>query len=128
MTNTHPAPSMNRWDRFGIILSATCIIHCLLTPVAIIAIPTLANLGASEELLHLLFAIFAIPVAAFSLWCGYKQHRVIQPIFYAVPGISFLWIAMELHEPHWLESVVTGIGGILIISAHVLNHRFKRHC
>ncbi len=128
MTNTNSAPSINRWDRVGIILSTTCIIHCLLTPIAIIAIPTLANLGASEELVHLLFAIFAIPVAAISLWHGYRQHGGRQPIFYAISGISLLWIAMELHEPHWMESIVTGIGGILIITAHLLNHRLKRHC
>lgn len=128
MANNHPATSMNRLDRIGIIVSTTCIIHCLLTPIAIIIIPAMTNIGANEELLHLIFAIFAIPVAAFSLWHGYKQHSVIRPTFYAVPGIALLWIAMLVHKPHWLESVVTSIGALLVITAHVLNHRLTRHC
>ena len=128
MTNTPSQLSMNRWDKAGIIMSVTCIIHCLLTPVAIILIPAMANLGEGEEILHLLFATIAIPIAAFSLWRGYTQHGTKLPIFYAVPGITLLWIAMSLHEPLWLESVVTGIGASLIITAHVLNHRLKHHC
>mgnify|MGYP000111975664 FL=1 len=128
MTNTQSALTMNRWDRIGIILSVTCMIHCLLTPVAIIAIPAMAKLGASEESLHLFFAIFAIPVAVISLWRGYRQHKVKRPALYAVFGIALLWIAMSLHEPHWLESVVTGLGAILVIASHMLNHKLTRHC
>ena len=119
--------TMNRWDRMGIIVSISCILHCLLMPIAIIALPMIPYLEASEEKLHLVFAILAIPIAVFSLWRGFKCHALIRPMFFAGLGIALLWIAMLVHEPHWLEILVTGIGASLIIVSHVLNHRCTHH-
>lgn len=126
MNQINSTISMKLLDRVGIIVSATCILHCLLTPIAIIALPMILNFGVGGEELHLLFATLAIPIAAFSLGKGYKYHGQKRPIFYAVPGIILLWLAMLVHEPHWLESVLTSIGASLIIISHVLNHRCSK--
>ena len=81
MNQKNSTISMKLLDRVGIIVSATCILHCLLTPIAIIALPMILNIGVGGEELHLLFATLAIPIAAFLLGKGYKYHGQKRPIF-----------------------------------------------
>lgn len=60
-------------DRIGIIASVLCAIHCALTPVLLIALPTFGKAWAHPAT-HWGMAIIVIPVVVFMMKKGIQQH------------------------------------------------------
>src|SRR3712207_3783581 len=61
-------------DRAGICLSAICIVHCILTPVILLALPAFQFFEWYHESLHVIFAVI-IPLLALAAFVpGYRLH------------------------------------------------------
>jgi len=60
-------------DRIGIIASILCAIHCALTPVLLILMPTFGK-AWSHPATHWGMALVVIPIAVFMLIKGYRKH------------------------------------------------------
>lgn len=128
-TSSTPAPpAISSLDRAGVIVSTACLLHCLLLPLVIAALPALTHLEDSEEWTHLAFASLAIPFAAFAMLRGYRRHGSRLPMSLAFPGVALLWVSLLVHDPHWLESVVTSVGAVMLGAGHLLNHRLACRC
>ncbi|XGC82488.1 MerC domain-containing protein [Bdellovibrio bacteriovorus] len=79
-----------------------------------------------QEWVHLLLAMFVVPVGLFAFWSGYKHHRQIKVFALGLLGITL--VASGLVAPHFLEhlfghDVITIAGSIVLVTAHVLNRR-----
>ena len=72
--NTYPEPLTKKADRIGIIASVLCAIHCALTPVLLILMPTFGKAWAHPAT-HWGMAIVVIPIAIMMLVKGYRKHR-----------------------------------------------------
>jgi len=57
-------------DRVGMVASAACFVHCLLTPIVISLMSVYAHLLSSEEHVHRVLAVFVAVVGAMSLLLG----------------------------------------------------------
>lgn len=126
-------------DRLGMALSAICLLHCLVPPFLVVAFPILSAVGAYEYWVHLLLAVFILPVAFKAIAQGYKHHgKAVVPIF-AIAGASLFVISTALtvlgessHNTehagiHFSAELGLSIAGSLLISlAHGLNIWFCR--
>lgn len=115
------------WDRWGIVLSSLCAIHCLITPILILALPVLGGYFESE-LVHIIMALFVVPVGVFAFWSGYKHHKKVSLLVMGLVGVSLVGGAPLVHDfLHDLEfireDVMTVLGSVILICAHLLNRR-----
>ena len=112
-------------DVVGAWLSVLCMIHCFL-PVVLLAFG--ASLGIShlaesihEEWIHVLLLTPIILILAISLPKAYQAHKDIIPTVLAFIGVTILTIAIILGGS--IETILTIIGSVFVISAHLINRK-----
>lgn len=125
------APKLQmRTDKLAIVLSSMCVLHCLLTPILLIAIPSLAGVAMlNDETFHRLMLFFVVPSGVLALAIGYSHH---QKGWLAMSGLIGLVV---LSSPLWLgheylgeagEVVVSVIGSAIIVAVHTVNYRLGK--
>ena len=62
-------------DKAAIGLSSICAVHCLVLPVFVALFPSLMVAGMQDERIHLGLLVLVVPVSAFALIMGCRQHR-----------------------------------------------------
>ncbi len=125
------APKLQtRTDKLAILLSSMCVLHCLLTPILLIAIPSLAGVALlNDETFHRVMLFFVVPSGVLALAIGYSHH---QKGGLAMSGLLGLVV---LSSPFWLgheylgetgEVVVSVIGSAIIVAVHTINYRLGK--
>jgi hypothetical protein len=118
-----------RWDKIGMFLSSLCAIHCLATPLLVLALPVMGEFF-EQEWVHILMALFVVPVGLFAFYSGYQHHKQFRVFSLGVVGLTMVGGASllphEMVEINGLD-VVTIIGSICLITAHIMNRR-ACHC
>jgi hypothetical protein len=113
-------------DGVAIGISALCVLHCLLAPLAVLAFPIIgSSLWASHEF-HAWLLVLILPSSALALYLGCRKHRSGTVLGLGLTGMAVLVIAAVL-GPAVLteigEVLVTGAGGTLLAISHVMNYR-----
>jgi hypothetical protein len=119
------------WDRLGVFASSACMVHCALVPVLVSLAPSFAHFLPASEAVHrtLVFALAAIGGLAFR--SGFRVHRRRIVLLVMVCALACLALAAFLGETiisHRVEIGITTAGSVLLITAHVMNRTFCRHC
>lgn len=112
-------------DVVGASLSVLCMIHCFL-PLVLVSVGASFGLHQLAEYLHneIVHIVLLLPIVlllGFSLPKSYKQHGNIKPAILAVFGLTLLIGALILGN--MLETPLTIIGSIFVISAHLINRK-----
>ncbi len=124
------------WDRWGMLLSSLCAIHCLLTPILLLSLPAMGTYFESRWV-HLGMALFVVPVGFYAFWSGYRHHRKLPLMLLGFTGLALVAAASLLPEvaahahTHENESfgeiiradIVTIVGSMLLICGHFFNRR-----
>ena len=113
-------------DKLAIGLSLACAIHCLLLPILLVLLPSMAALQLDNEAFHLWMVIAVIPSSAYALSLGCKQHKRYQLLILGCTGVTLLVLALLLGEEQIGESgekIMTVIGAACIVIGHWLNYR-----
>lgn len=129
MTSVSASPAF--WDRLGISLSGLCMVHCMVMPVVVAAVP----LGATAETVHgwlhpvLLLALVPLTVLALVSTRGKPQAIRIRLVF----GVGLLLIVLAPIFSHETASPVvetgfTLLGSGLLIVGHWRNRHTSRCC
>jgi NO-binding membrane sensor protein with MHYT domain len=111
----------DRMDRFGVLLSGLCAVHCVL------GIVLVGMLGVGGPLLlapevHQIGLALAVAVGFISLGFGAVRHGRMVPLLIGGVGLSLMTAA--LFVGHGLpEAVLTICGVSLVAAAHILNLR-----
>ena len=116
----------NFTDRLAISLSALCVMHCLLTPLLIVFLPSILAIQLENEAFHRALLLIVIPTSVFSLVVVCKQHKRYQLLNIGLIGLLFLISAtfMEgLANGELLEKTLTVIGACVLAVGHYLNFR-----
>ena len=97
----------SRVDRIGILASILCAIHCALTPVLLILLPTFGKAWAHPST-HWGMAIVVIPIAVFMMRKGYQKHKRRWVVATGSVGIAFIIVGsilpyVELGQPQLQE-------------------------
>ena len=126
--------SISNLDKAGIACSSLCAVHCALLPLVAIASPTVSNFFESEWI-HIGLLILATPIAIVAFCRGRSLHKNSRPLKIGLFGLAFLFAAVAAealfgHEAaHDIEVILTSIGCIVLIIAHVSNTRsLKSYC
>lgn len=144
-------------DRTGVFASVFCAIHCAVAPILLIAAPTLGGLWVHPAS-HLAIASLVLPVAAFALRRGLKTHGRRWVGILGGLGIALVTVGAVLPyvtpPAHRSEcghcdqccpsfvvdetgaevlnippaSIITLLGGIALVTAHVANLRCCARC
>jgi hypothetical protein len=117
--------STHIWDRLAIGLSGLCLVHCLVTTVALAAVSAFGGLLGSH-LIHEVGRTLAMILGAFALGRGILEHGFMLPS--AVGGLGLGVMAGSLELPHGFEESAATILGVLILAlGHDLNRRGTAH-
>lgn len=117
-------------DKIAMLLSALCLVHCLLTPIILIAFPVLQMLSHNYDF-HLWMAIALVTLAGLAFYRGYLVHKKAQVFVFGAIGITFLVLGLfspTLFEADHLkyEITLTSIGSLILIWTHLKNIKFCR--
>lgn len=113
-------------DKLGISLSGICAVHCFLTPILLLLIPSLGSQFHQEEI-HLFFFLFVAPVAAFSFWRTYKAHGNAKPLILGGLGLLVLSLPLISESFHNIGHYISLVGSAFMILAHLQSLRCKCH-
>lgn len=121
-------PRLRGLDLVGVVLSSACLIHCTVLPLVLALLPVCGAHFQLDHRWHVIITALIVPVALLALVSGWWRHRKHKVL--VLGGISLLMIlgAPFLHElvGHVLEEVVATLGGLVLISAHLINHKTLR--
>jgi MerC mercury resistance protein len=114
-------------DGIGTVLSTTCAIHCLLTPL-LVASASLGALGwLAGESTELTLLTLATGLAAIVLAWGWRTHHRRGPLGLFAVALAMIGVGRFL-APEAAETSMVVAGGLSIALAHVVNSRFCQSC
>lgn len=114
-------------DRFAILLSGVCLVHCLIAPIILTLLPIFSLTTLVEDIVfHQLMLWIIVPTSVVALILGCKKHRRWQIAISGGLGIMVLFmVAFIGHDLFSIqaEKVATTLGGLLLAWSHYLNYR-----
>lgn len=153
-SSTRTCRSHGWLDHFAIGMATVCAVHCLLTPVLMIALPIIATSFFAHEDFHLWMLLLVLPTTGFAIFMGCRRHKDRMVAVLSALGISILFSALvhermhnaahvdaQLHAAHCVSCErdvfseplpmhaggwINTIGGLLLAGAHVRNFRLCR--
>ena len=156
MENSHATTQRNyRWlDRFAIGIASVCAVHCLLTPILIIALPIIATSFFVHQDFHLWMIFLVLPTTVFAVFMGCRSHKDRLVLALSAIGISVLLFALIQERVYYASERdaavssadceicsrdiaaepipmhagvwLNAIGGFFLASAHIRNFRLCR--
>jgi hypothetical protein len=120
--------SLSTWirgksDRFGVALSALCLLHCV-SGVVLVGLLGLGGGAFFAPQVHQIGLMLAVAIGAVGLGFGVARHGRRGPLMIAAAGLALM--AAGIMVPHgMLEVLVTVPGVALLAFAHIRN---LRHC
>jgi len=114
-------------DKIAVLLSGVCILHCLITPIAVTALPIFfMNTFVEDVLFHKLMLWLVLPSSAVALFIGCGKHRDLRIAGSGIIGMLILilvaFFGHELLSPIQ-ERLTTTLGGLVLAVSHILNYR-----
>lgn len=126
---TKPHQRMAFLDRFAMMLSGICMIHCLVTPLLVALLPILGIALLSDREFHWLLLVLVLPASIWALASGCRRHRRFTIAVIGVTGLVILVsIGIAGHQIFGEdgERFVTSIGSATVAIAHLMNYRQLR--
>ncbi|MEO0615953.1 MAG: MerC domain-containing protein [Pseudomonadota bacterium] len=113
-----------RADALGMLLSAICMLHCLLLPALIVFGVGGALAGFDNEWTHIVLLTVVVPVSAIAFVGGWIRHRRVTVLALGTLGVALLALAAFVLHPYFgktADALVTTAGGALLAVAHWRN-------
>ncbi len=105
-------------------------VHCLLTPVLLIAVPVLSTSMLVDEQFHLVLLAFVLPVSLVALFLGCRRHKDGVVVLLGGLGlVSLAVVALLGHDTlgEFGERSATVVSGVILAAGHLRNYRLCRH-
>lgn len=141
-------------DHLAIGMAAVCAVHCLLTPILVIALPIIATSFFVHQDFHLWMILLVLPTTGFAIFMGCRKHKDRWVAALSAIGLAVLVSALvheRIHASAHAEAVnhaaqcascsrdvsvepvpmhagawFNTIGGLFLASAHIRNFRLCR--
>ncbi len=114
-------------DKFAILLSGVCLVHCLIAPVLVTLLPIFSMTAFVEDLLfHKLLLWLVLPTSVIALFLGCRKHKQWLIVGTGILGMAILiTVALFGHEwfGHTGEKIATSVGGLVLALSHYFNFR-----
>lgn len=109
-------------DQLGFLVSAVCLIHCMITPFIVVLLGNSIKPHHSFISFHFLFLILALTAV---LFVSFKSPNIIKIGLWL--SIILMGIGTIYEHQHLLFRVLLYAGSIGLIISHFFNMRTKRH-
>ena len=112
-------------DSLAVILSGTCMVHCLALPVLVTLFPIVQGSLLEEQYFHLIMLGLILPTSLIALAVGCRKHKDPVTIALGAAGLVTLTVtALIGHEIFGMlgERIITTIGGLILATAHIRNY------
>lgn len=109
-------------------LSGLCLLHCLLLPVIIVALPLVSQWNESH--FHMQMLIVVVPVSFFAFSLAYPRHHNKTIIVWGIIGIAIMFVGGTVaHAKYGLlaDSLLTTAGSLILATSHFFNNRLAGH-
>ena len=116
--------SSTNMDKAAISLSLVCLVHCLITTIAIMMLPALGATFLEGESFHIAILLLVLPTSLLALGLGCLKHRRAGIVLTGLLGLFVLCLILIIgkEEIGELGEKVSTIAGTAIIAfAHVRN-------
>lgn len=117
-------------DIAGATASTVCLVHCLLTPVAISLFPNIIPYLPGDTLFHRVLALGIVLLGAAAFIPGYLIHRRRRLLALIATGMSLIlavaWAGESMNRI--LELLLSVPGSMMLVTAHLLNRSFCHQC
>ena len=113
-------------DKAAIGLSLLCVVHCLVTPIAIVMFPALAVTFLEGESVHYALLFLVLPISLFSLLLGCRKHGQRNILLLGIFGLFLLSLILLVGQEtlgELGEKLSTVFGAVVIASAHFRNFK-----
>ena len=122
--------SRERWlDGMAVILSGTCMVHCLVLPLLVTVFPIAQGSLLDEQQFHLVMLLLILPTSLIALTIGCRKHKDRLTLVLGTIGLSVLtFTALFGHDVFGYqgERIFTTLGGLVLALAHIQNFRCCR--
>lgn len=120
-------------DRVAVSASALCLLHCLATPLLLVALPVLSSTLLADEALHRMLVLCLVPVSIVALFLGCRAHRDRGVLALGALGLGALVVVAYAGQAlvgEVGERAGTAVAGGILAAGHVRNFRLCRrdHC
>jgi cytochrome c biogenesis factor len=117
------------FDRLAIALSGLCVVHCLLTPVALVLFPVLAATSVADDHFHMLLLGLVLPASLVALVLGCRRHK--DHLVISLGGIGLVLLMFTAIGGHAVlgergERWSTVLGSVTLALGHLRNHYLCR--
>jgi hypothetical protein len=135
-------------DQVAISMAAVCAVHCLLTPVLIVALPIIATGFFAHEHFHIWMLLLVLPTTGLSIFMGCRKHKDRWTAVLSVIGVGILIAVAIMESGHHAAASATcqacdscagaaalsipacawfnTLGGLFLASAHLRNFKLCR--
>ena len=112
-------------DWAAVSASGLCLIHCLVLPLALAALPSFGGAIAGSAT-HWVLLAFAVPV---SLWVLTRDRgpAALLALVLGCAGLSLMTLGVAVFEGHPTERALTVAGVLLVAAAHIVRWSRRRH-
>ena len=113
-------------DKAAIGLSLLCVVHCLVTPIAIVMFPALGATFLDGESFHFALLFLVLPISLFSLGLGCRKHGHRDILLLGMSGVFLLCLIILVGEEtlgELGEKLSTVFGAVIVASAHFRNFK-----
>ncbi len=119
---------LRQLERIGIAASVICGIHCLLTPILVVAAPSISGHFSQDPMLELFLIGFSILSSMVVLGYDYlRVHHNVQPILIALVAWAMTVGSHQLPITETVHELLAILGGILVAVAFVRNWIIRRN-
>lgn len=124
---------MNKLDKFGIIASILCAIHCAILPILVIFLPTFFLSLFVNEYTEWIFLMVSFFIGIWSLCLGYSKHKSIKSLTLISIGFTVLLTGKLIvhyynHKTPLYLNLLMVLGGLIIASSHYINNKLCSIC
>ncbi|GAB4188109.1 MAG: hypothetical protein Tsb002_14140 [Wenzhouxiangellaceae bacterium] len=112
------------WDKAGVGLSTACMLHCTSLPLLVALSPSLFGNLLDDASFHQWMLFLILPTAIIAFGFSWWRHRRLTTLITGIIGLVLLIIAASLGHAvlgELGEKLLTTIGGLFLISGHVVN-------
>lgn len=114
----------DRLDRFGVLLSGLCVLHCLAGLLLVAGLGLGGGVLLLAPAVHRIGLALAIAIGSITLVLGVIRHGDHRPLQWGAAGIAMMAIA--LFVGHGVAEAALTIAGVSLLAfAHLRNLRFN---
>ena len=113
-------------DALALALTSACLLHCLILPVAALALPFLAS-GVHAEWVHWVFVAIAAPTSFMALRHNHHSKSTLLSLrVFAAFGLSLLMFGALGWPTHEFGVQITILGSLVLAVVHLVNYFRKQ--